>query len=665
MGVPVIGIRLIPQSEFARVRGAGTPDAERLALLADMCRFNTLSAVKRAGSGHLGSSFSAMDIVVWLYFREMNTLAKGVSHPDRDVYFSSKGHDVPGLYAVLHAGGVVSRDQLLKLRRLGGLDGHPDVGIPGIEANSGSLGMGISKGKGIAWAKRRLGRGGRVFVLTGDGELQEGQNYEALLNAARQGVPQLTVIVDHNKLQSDKTVAEISDLGDLEARFRTFGWRVLRCDGHSWADLERVFDELRRPREVPAIVIADTIKGRGVSFMEHPRALADGRGLYRWHAGAPDDESFAKASGELMARVRARFERMGLGAVAVEELAPEAAPSLGGGPREFVAEAYGQALVDLAARRTDIVVLDGDLAADCRVRTFEEKYPDRFIENGIAEQDMVSMAGGLARTGLLPVVNSFASFLASRANEQIYNNATERSKVIYVCHFGGLIPAGPGKSHQSVRDISLFGALPDCTILQPCNAAETRLALDYLVERNAGVGVLRLAIGPSPRSIALPADYVFEPGRGNVLTEGGDTVLLAYGPVLLHEALVAAETMASRGSGLTVVDHPWLNRVDPRWLASLVRPYRRVCVVDDHSPVGGLADRVARVMAEHGLMEGREFLALGVEQYPACGAPGEVLRHHGLEGTVLAERLLEGTAALSVSPSAPPGEGVYTLEAPQ
>ncbi len=255
------------------------------------------------------------------------------------------------------------------------------------------------------------------------------------------------------------------------------------------------------------------------------------------------------------------------------------------------------------------------------------------------------MAGGLARTGLLPVVNSFASFLASRANEQIYNNATERSKVIYVCHFGGLIPAGPGKSHQSMRDISLFGALPECTILQPCNAAETRLALEYLVERNGGVGVLRLAIGPSPRSIVLPARYAFVPGRGAVLTEGGDTVVLAYGPVLLHEALVAAETMAARGSGLTVVDHPWLNRVDADWLAALVRPYRRVCVVDDHAPVGGLGDRVARVMAEHGLMEGREFLALGVDRYPACGAPGEVLRHHGLEGTVLAERLLEGTGA--------------------
>jgi transketolase len=278
---------------------------------------------------------------------------------------------------------------------------------------------------------------------------------------------------------------------------------------------------------------------------------------------------------------------------------------------------------------------------------------------------MVSMAGGIARTGLLPVVNSFASFLASRANEQIYNNATERSKVIYVCHFGGLIPAGPGKSHQSVRDISLFGALPDCTILQPCNPAETRLALEYLVERNDGVGVLRLAIGPSPRSIALPADYRFEPGRGAVLAEGGDTVLLAYGPVLLHEALVAAEILDARGSGLTVVNHPWVNRVDAQWLATLVGPYRRVCVVDDHAPVGGLADRVARSLAEHGLMEGREFLAFGVDHFPACGAPGEVLRHHGLDGTALAERLLEGTATLPAGASGGRGEEAYTLEAPQ
>ncbi|MCI0652800.1 MAG: 1-deoxy-D-xylulose-5-phosphate synthase, partial [Planctomycetes bacterium] len=217
------GVRLFPASEFRRVERAALDPYEQVALIADMCRFNTLSAVKRAGSGHLGTSFSAMDLVAWLYYRRLNVRAVGVEHPDRDVYFSSKGHDVPGLYAVLHSLEILPEEKLLALRRFGGLDGHPDVGTRGIEANSGSLGMGISKGRGVAWAKRRLGRGGRVFVLVGDGELQEGQIWESLQVTAHHRERNLTVIVDHNKVQSDKPVCEIVDLGDLAEKFRAFG----------------------------------------------------------------------------------------------------------------------------------------------------------------------------------------------------------------------------------------------------------------------------------------------------------------------------------------------------------------------------------------------------------------------------------------------------------
>src|SRR5438552_7216529 len=220
---------LIPRGEFDRAR-------HDLPLLADMCRANALVAVKRAGSGHLGSSFSAMDVVVHLFYRQLNTAEVGFDHPDRDVYFSSKGHDVPGLYAVLHALGMLPPERLLQLRRLGGLDGHPDVGVPGIEANSGSLGMGISKGRGMAWAKRFLGRGGRVVVMTGDGELQEGQNFEALQAGAHQGIGNLLVIVDRNELQSDKPTDEIVRLGDLDEKLGAFGWKVASCDGHDHAE---------------------------------------------------------------------------------------------------------------------------------------------------------------------------------------------------------------------------------------------------------------------------------------------------------------------------------------------------------------------------------------------------------------------------------------------
>jgi transketolase len=299
-------LTLIPRSEFERVLRADLDTADRLGLLADMCRLNALVTVKRAGSGHLGSSFSAMDVVVHLLYEELNTRQIGFDDPNRDVYFSSKGHDVPGLYAVLNALGVIPTEQLLRLRRLGGLDGHPDLGVPGIEANSGSLGMGISKGRGMAWAKTLLGRGGRVVVMTGDGELQEGQNFEALQAAAAHGTENLWVVVDRNELQSDKPTEEILSLGDLDTKLRSFGWHVESCDGHDHDALRRVFVDFRSAGG-PKALVANTIKGKGVSFMEHPAALREGGGTYRWHAGAPDDDTFQRAHAELVARVRERL----------------------------------------------------------------------------------------------------------------------------------------------------------------------------------------------------------------------------------------------------------------------------------------------------------------------------------------------------------------------
>jgi transketolase len=630
----VAELSLVRRAEFARAEGD-------LARIADLCRLNALTAVKRAGSGHLGSSFSAMDIVVFLLYEHLNTLRLGFDHPDRDVYFSSKGHDVPGLYAVLHSLGVVPTEKLLRLRRLDGLDGHPNVRVPGVEANSGSLGMGISKARGIAWAKRRLGRGGRVVVMVGDGELQEGQNFEALQGAAHDRLSGLTVVVDRNELQSDKPTEEILALGDIEAKLAAFGWHVTSCDGHDFEDLRRAFADAEGNNGRPQAIVARTIKGRGVSFMEHPVALRAAGGTYRWHAGAPDDESFERAREDLLSRI---------GPVELEPVPPlddelpapalEAEPESGAGTRapaarEYVVEAYGEALVELAGRNPSLVVLDADLASDCRVRGFEEAHPERFLECGIAEQDMVSVAGGLARHGLLPVVNSFASFLASRANEQIYNNASEGSKVVYGMHYAGLIPAGPGMSHQSLRDVSLLAALPNMTIVQPANGEETKALVAWAVEGAEGNVAIRLAIGPSPRHIALPDDYALAPGRGTMLREGGDVLVFAYGPVMLHEVLSAAELLSEHGVDVAVVGMPWLNRFDREWLGELTAAERPIVVVEDHAPVGALGDALRRELP------GRTLSVCGVEGWPAFGTPPEALRHHRLDSASLAGRIAE------------------------
>lgn len=657
----MISIKIIPFEEFQRIQKAQEDKYKKLSIIADMNRANTLAEVKRAGSGHLGSSFSAMDIVTWLYYEEMNVIEIGFDSPDRDIYFSSKGHDVPGLYATMYSLGVLPENKLLSLRRLGGLDGHPDLNLPGIEANSGSLGMGISKGRGMAWSKKHFGNGGRVYVLTGDGEWQEGQNYEALQSAVQQKMDNLTVIVDNNKVQSDKLIDEIMSLGDVESKYRTFGWHVQRIDGHDYGQLEKALLEVKKIMDRPQIIIADTIKGRGVSFMEHPIALETGNGLYPWHSGAPDDVSYEKGFNEIVNRINASFHNLGLDPVILKDIEPEEQRSplsmLAGEPLsqaaqeklsakvtdEYVSRAYGQALVEIAGRRKDIIVLDADLSSDCKVRDFENAYPERFIENGIAEQDMVSMAGGLAQKGLLPIVNSFASFLASRANEQIYNNASEKTKIIYALHYAGLIPAGPGKSHQSLRDISLFSALPNCTILQPCNAEETRMVVEYSVEEAKENVALRFIIGPSPRKIKLPENYKLTVGQGVAISEGKDAIMFAYGPTMLHEALLASELLTERGVGLRVINLPWLNRVDVRWLEDTVKAYELLFVLEDHHPSGALADHLLMALAEsrnHPLAN-RRLVRFAVEGWPACGTPQEALKYHKLDGASLAERILE------------------------
>ncbi len=659
-------IELIPVKEFTRILGLDHNYYTELEVIADMCRANALAMVKNAGSGHLGSSFSSMDIVTWLYYRELNLLEEGFESPHRDIYFSSKGHDVPGLYAILFSLGILSQEQILRLRRIGGLDGHPDIYIRGIEANSGSLGMGISKGRGMAWAKRKLNLKGDVYVMTGDGEFQEGQNFEALQACVHQNITNLTVIMDHNKVQSDRPVEKILTLGDIEAKIRSFGWHVVRINGHDFAELDHTFRELKTITDKPKFIIADTIKGKGVSFMEHPAALQDNNGLYPWHAGAPDDESFTRAFAEIINRSNEYLTGMGYSPLITAGADTLKTPSqieqiynaLGepvssASPlsinlkldSEYVVEAYGKELLNQGLLRPDMLVLDADLSSDCRLRAFEREFPDRFIENGIAEQDMVSMAGGLAKMGFLPVVNSFASFLASRANEQIYNNCTENHKIIYACHYAGLIPAGPGKSHQSIRDISLLGALPNVEIIQPCNPAETAMVLNYCVNTATGNCVIRMNISPSPRLISLPESYQLIKGRGVVLSPGKDALIFAYGPVMLNEALLAAEVLATQGIELEVINMPWLNKLDIKWFEGIITNHTWIFVLEDHSRYGGLGEFLMFQMIKANLLKCKNFCIYAIDGFPACGSPAEALNFHGLDGQSLAKRIKIATHA--------------------
>ncbi len=638
----MLKIVFVPYSEFTRIKDAEIKEFDKLRIISALSRINTLSAVKKAGSGHLGSSFSALDIVVLLYFKEMNTLELGIGNPDRDIYFSSKGHECPGMYSVLFSAGIISYEKLLKLRRLGGLDGHPDIKIPGIEANSGSLGMGISKAKGIGLAKMLRGNEGRVIVMTGDGELQEGQVWESLQTTTHQKINNLHVIVDFNKIQTDKEVSEIIDLGDLGRKFEVFGWHVERCNGHDFTELSRAFENFKGVTDKPKVLIADTVKGKGVSFMEGPASLKANDGLYEWHSGAPDDDSYEAGIRELVSGANTGLESLGLPSLTLDEVESRAKHRVRlKDSAEKVVSAYGETLASLGETRKDLVVLDADLSADCGLRIFENRFPERFVENGIAEQDMVSMAGGLALQGFLPVVNSFGVFLASRANEQIYTNASEETKIIYVCHYAGLIPAGPGKSHQSLRDISLFGALPNCVILEPCNAVETGAVLRWCVNEAKENCMIRLIISPSPRTIILPEGHILKQGEGAVLRAGCDAVLFTYGPVMLNEALTASEILENENITLKVVNVPWLNRIKSDWIEKTARECELMITLDNHAPVGGFGDMMANVVSGSEILRNKKFIKLAVNGYPACGTPREALKAHGIDGESLAQIVLK------------------------
>jgi transketolase len=633
-------LRYIPRAEFDRIQTLDGDRHERAAAFADACRLNVLYMVQRVGSGHLGTTFSSLDIVSWLH---LEVLREG------DRYFSSKGHDAPGLYAALTALGRLDFDLIHHLRRLNGLPGHPDVAAtPEVVTSTGSLGMGISKARGFVLADRLAGRSGNVYVLTGDGELQEGQFWESLQPTANRSLHEITVIVDRNQVQSDTWVDKVSDIGDLEAKGGAFGWAVADCDGHDPRSLASALEALEHERR-PKLVIARTRKGGGVSFMEPESHLPrTDTALYDYHVGAPSPEKYELAVEEVRARLNERLTRLGGDPVELVDAEPPEHISAVAEHRQKLVAAYGDELVKQAELEPRLVALDADLRKDCGLIEFRERFPDRFFECGIAEQDMVSQAGAMALAGLLPTVHSFACFLSTRPNEQIYNNATEGTKVIYAGSLAGLVPGGPGHSHQSVRDISALGAVPGMALIEPFSESECRAAVDWAVNSAPGPVYIRLvsvgwAVGFQP-----PVVEELVPGRGTVLRPGRDLLFVAAGPVMVSGAWRAAGLLAEYGMEAAVVSMPWLRDIDGSWVAE-VADGAPIVTLDNHYLTGGLGDGVLSALAADAPDAAARLRKIGVEEVPKSGENNEVLRAHRLDGEGIAARVrdLVGAPALA------------------
>ena len=306
----------------------------------------------------------------------------------------------------------------------------------------------------------------------------------------------------------------------------------------------------------------------------------------------------------------------------------------------WITNSFTDCLIKQSIRNKKIILLDADLSDDVNLKKFAKKFPNRFIQNGIAEQDMVSMAGGMALMGLLPVVNSFASFLTARANEQIYNNSTENTKIIYMCLYAGILPAGAGKSHQSLRDISLLSSIPNMRIYHPYNSLETIKILKYCINSEKNNCAIRLSIGPPPLDLlSLPKNYDFKPGKGFVMMNGSDGIIFSYGQTMIRQAFKTCKILSKQNIKLKLVNIPCINNFDKRWLKNTIGKIKYLFFLDDHNINGGLSDLMISFMTNNKILKNQVLQKFGISEFPVCGTPDEVLKHHKLDHFSLASKI--------------------------
>ncbi len=585
-------------------------------VLSYISRINTLSMIMYARSGHVGTSLSSMEIFQWLINYQLGTIT---NNEFENILIASKGHDAPGYYSSLHSNKLIPDEKLRELRRLGGLPGHPDIESSFVSTNTGSLGMGISKAKGFIYSDRLKNVERKVFVLCGDGEMQEGQNWEALRGAVNDNLGNLTVIIDNNKLQSDTLVTQVSDLGDLLSRFESTGWIGEECDGNDIDSIQNAYHNLQSTsKDLPKVIIANTIKGKGISFMEIDENSPPRE--YEYHSGAPSEEEYNKALSELEKKLLSMLKPFSINEIDFTEDNIE--QSLVVKEESSTVQAYSEALVKIGSNE-NVLVLDADLAKDCGLIEFENKFPDRFLEFGIAEQDMVSAAGTMALNGFLPIVNSFSCFLIPRANEQIYNNATQKSKVLYTGVMNGVLPAAPGHSHQSVRDIALMRSVPGLDVIEPWTKQQVEDTLNYYLQKDTGSIYMR--INPLPHSstsiyskLNLP-----EKGQGTELLSSNDSSIsiVVHSPLFVDQAIQVVERFQKENIKINLLVASWLSQLDKEWWNNKLKNSKEIFIFENGFIQGGWTEFF---ISELNSLN-KNIHVHGLRDVPPCGQAQEIL----------------------------------------
>ena len=599
---------------------------EKAKLVRKWCMVSTTEA----GSGHPTSCLSAADITTVLFDRYFSYDLNNPLSLYNDHFVLSKGHAAPLLYTLFGMAGAYPLEELKTLRKFGSrFEGHPVPNYKYADAATGSLGQGLSVGAGLALVAKREGYGTRTYVLMGDGELAEGQIWEAANFAAHEKLDNLVAILDINRLGQSQETMFGHHIREYVKKFKAFDFEVITINGHNYEQINQALQETQRPNGRPFAIIAKTFKGYPISFLKNK----DG-----WHGKALKKEELEKALKQLEPiNDDLRFE--------LKKPAQAKLPSRAGattaktsefeqGKQYATREVFGDVLAQLGEQNKEIYALDGDVMNSTFTQTFKKAHAERFVECYIAEQNMVSVAAGLSRMGKIPFVATFAAFL-TRAADQVRMARVSEANIKFVGSHVGVSIGEDGPSQMGLEDISLFGTIPNCVVLQPCDAVSTAQLVSQMMTHD-GFAYMRTL---RPKTALLyKSEDSFDIGGSKVLRQSDNDVLtVAATGITVFEALKAADELQKENISIRVVDCYSVHPVDAMTLKKCLNETKQriVITVEDHFYHGGLGDFVAEALSgQHG-----QVIKMAVQKISQSGTMDELLGDAGIDAKHIVKKV--------------------------
>ncbi|MEM3113057.1 MAG: transketolase [Candidatus Pacearchaeota archaeon] len=595
--------------------------------ISNVLRRDVAIMTTNAGSGHVSSCFSCSEIISCLFFHEMAWDPHNFDNPDSDEFILSKGHVAPILYSVLFRAGAI-KDDLNGLRKLhSNLEGHPmPKSLSWTKVATGSLGQGLSIGIGMALASKIEKRKNRVFVLLGDSEISEGSVWEAFSLAGYYRLNNLIAIIDVNRLGQTRETQLGHNINGYKKRIEVFGWDTIEIDGHNIRQILKALSKSGRTKK-PVCIIAKTIKGKGVSFIEDKE---------NWHGKVLDERHLTQALNEIphsnMPQIsikkplKSKIKKFKIGKIRQNFYKL--------GDMMATREAFGNALLSLA-KDEKVLSIDAETSDSTRAEKIKEHNKNQAIECFIAEQNMIGIALGLSKKGFKPFASTFAAFL-TRAHDQIRMAALSNANFTIVGSHAGVSIGQDGASQMGLEDIAMFRTIPNSTILYPSDAVSCEKIMK-LAYKNKGITYIRTTRPKTP--VIYNNNESFQIGGFNILKESNKDKLVIIGSgITIHESLKAYYELIKKRINVSIIDLYCIKPLNEKKLYEFIKKHgKKIILVEDHYKEGGMGEAIINAVKNHDF----QIKHLYVGDIPHSGKPEELLKKYRIDSEAIIKAVIE------------------------